>query len=657
MEIGYRTGQMLLLQMQKRGLATAPVVAEPNLAVRPRPFVPRDQRVSVDRYTAAADDYLAGKLPIFADNFIYRDLPVWNKDPKTGRVAPLTFGKAVNYRDAEVVGNIKYLWEPNRHLQLVTLAQAYRLTGEQRYLDGLRMQIESWLDQCPYLLGPQWTSSLELAIRLINWSIVWQLIDGADSTLFFDRRGQTLRDRWLTSIYQHVHFIRGHLSRFSSANNHLIGELAGIYIAGHTWPFWREIIRWRQYAKRHLAREVLLQNTSDGVNREQAISYQQFVLDFMLLSALAGRANADDFSVAYWQRVERMLEFIAGLMNNAGNIPMIGDADDGYVVRLSQEAGFCPFRSLLATGAVLFNRGDFKFKAGSLDDKTRWLLGSAGARKLKELAAERPVRIPRHFPEGGYYVLGCDLDSAQEIRVVVDAGALGYRSIAAHGHADALSLTLSIAGHEFLVDPGTYCYHTEPEWRDYFRGTAAHNTVCIDGEDQSVKGGNFLWLQHARATCKLWETGKEIDRFVGEHDGYRRLADPVIHRRELTLDKNSKRLEVVDVVECKMRHTIEQWWHFAEDVAVSMDAEGTITATKRGHMLRLRPANLVNGAVYRESSTPRAGWVSRAFDVKTAASAAVWRIETVGTLRLTTIFEYTLESALTAQPTTSDSAV
>lgn len=658
LEIGYRAGQILLLQIQKRGFATASVVAEPNLATRPRPFIPRDQRVSVDRYTAAADRYLAGNLPIFAGNFAYQDLPSWNTDPKTGRVAPLVFGKTLNYRDNDIVGDIKYLWEPNRHLQLVTLAQAYHLTGEQRYLDGLRAQLESWLDQCPYLLGPHWTSSLELAIRLINWSVVWQLIDGADSVLFFDRRGQMLRERWLASIYQHAHFIRGHLSRFSSANNHLIGELAGIYIAGHTWPFWREVVQWRQYAKRHLTREALIQNTTDGVNREQAISYQQFVLDFMLVSALAGRANADDFSVAYWQRAERMLEFIAGLMDSAGNVPMIGDADDGYVVRLSQESGFCPFRSLLATGAVLFNRGDFKFKAGSLDDKTRWLLGSTGARKLKELAAERPVRIPRHFPEGGYYVLGCDLDSGQEIRIVADAGALGYRSIAAHGHADALAFTLSIAGHEFLIDPGTYCYHTQPEWRDYFRGTAAHNTVRVDGEDQSVKGGSFLWLQHARAICKLWETGKDIDRFVGEHDGYRRLNDPVIHRRELTLDKNSKRLEIVDVLECKMRHTIEQRWHFAEDVAISMDAGGTVTATKRGYVLSLRPAGLVDAGVYKGSTNPRAGWVSRAFDVKTESNTVVWRIETVGTLRLTTIVECVSGSALAAQPRIfSDSVV
>ncbi len=93
-----------------------------------------------------------------------------------------------------------------------------------------------------------------------------------------------------------------------------------------------------------------------------------------------------------------------------------------------------------------------------------------------------------------------------EIRLVVDAGPLGYRSIAAHGHADALSFTLSVGGLEFLVDPGTYAYHTQGAWRQYFRGTAAHNTVRVDGQDQSESGGNFMWLRKARAGCNLWDS-------------------------------------------------------------------------------------------------------------------------------------------------------
>ena len=120
-----------------------------------------------------------------------------------------------------------------------------------------------------------------------------------------------------------------------------------------------------------------------------------------------------------------------------------------------------------------------------------------------------------HFSENPPAILGSDFESEQEVRLIVDAGPLGYTNIAAHGHADALSFTLSIAGLEFLVDPGTYAYHTQKKWRDYFRGTSAHNTVRVDKQDQSVGGGNFMWLEKAVAECEEWAPGEDIDYFKG----------------------------------------------------------------------------------------------------------------------------------------------
>lgn len=648
MEVAYRARQFAVARAQAAGWGTAVPVPTPNFSTRSQPFVAVLNGVPVEPYVAAAERVLSGRLPVFALEYVFQDLPAWNRDPKTGRDAPLVFGKFLDYRNPALVGDIKYLWEPNRHLHLATLAQAYALTGDRRYLDGLRTHLESWLDQCPYPCGPNWCSSLELAVRLINWSVAWQLVGGLDCPMFAGRSGQLLRGRWLEAAYRHMHFIRGHLSRYSSANNHLIGELAGLYIGAHTWPYWPQAQKWRQYAKRHLLRECELQNAADGVNREQAIAYQAFVLDFLLLAGLAGRANGDDFPVAYWKRTERMLEFIGAVMDAGGNVPMIGDADDGCVVRLSQEERFCSYRSLLASGAILFNRPDFKFKAGALDHKSRWLFGTAGAAKYAEINADRP-RWPRQFPEGGYYVLGADFDTENEVRIVVDAGPLGYQRIAAHGHADALAFTLSIGGHEFLVDPGTYAYHTEREWRAYFRGTRAHNTVCVDGADQSVQGGAFLWLQHARAKCTRWEAGEDFDRFAGEHDGYRRLADPVAHRRELVFDKKRRRLEVVDWLDCGGPHVAERCWHFAEDVEVRVEPDGTIHAAKAGCTLRLRPGEAVSTRLHYGETPPRGGWISRRFDVKVPTHTVVWRSEVAESTRLRAVLE-----CVPAQRTTGD---
>src|SRR5215510_2737476 len=134
---------------------------------------------------------------------------------------------------------------------------------------------------------------------------------------------------------------------------------------------------------------------------------------------------------------------------------------------------------------------------------------------------------------------------------------LVYLSLAAHGHADALSFTLSAAGLPILVDPGTFAYHTERRWRDYFRGTSAHNTLRVDGEDQSIAAGNFLWLQHAHAQVESLESTADSVRMVASHDGYERLKDPVRHRRTWLYRRDLRKLRITDDVLCQAAHRLE----------------------------------------------------------------------------------------------------
>ena len=639
-EIGHRVARAAAMRVERMGLFDAAVPA-PDLARRAEPWIHADALLDPAPYVAAAERIAAGRLDVFA--LADCDLgtpPRWNRCPKTGVEAPLAFGKQLDYRDPLLVGDIKYLWEPNRHLQLVTLAQAYALTGEARYAEALRGQLESWFAACPYRMGPNWSSSLEAGLRLVNWALAWQLLGGVDAQVFRGPAGEAFRARWLASVYQHAEFVCGHLSLHSSANNHLIGELAGVFTAALAWPHWGRALRWMEVARPMLEREVLLQNASDGVNREQATSYQQFELDLLLLPMLAACANAAPLSEAYRERIDAMLEYVASIMDAGGNVPMIGDADDGYVVRLEPNAGFCRYKSLLATGALLFGRGDFKAKAGPLDDKTRWLLGAAaeeGYEAIDATGAELPVR--RAFAEGGYYILGCELETPREIRIVADAGALGYREIAAHGHADALAFTLAVGGQEFLVDPGTFAYHTEGDWRAYFRGTSAHNTVRIDGRDQSQAGGNFMWLRHARAACSLWHSTASEDVFEGAHDGYLALADPVTHRRRITLDKASRRVSIEDTLEMAGEHAVEIFFHCHEDAAVR-EVPGGFEIARGGHTIRLAfPGAQGDVRCLRGSVAPIGGWVSRRFDHKQPAATLVWSARLRGACTLRTTLE------------------
>jgi hypothetical protein len=635
-EIGHRVVKAATMRAERWGFVRC-IVPAADLSRAAKPWIHADARVNPQAYLDAADRILAGRYDVFA----LRDVelgspPRWNRDPKTGVEAPLDFGKQLDYRDARRVGDCKYLWEPNRHLHLATLAQAYALTARSRYAEALREHLDSWFTACPFRMGPNWSSSLEAALRLINWSAAWELVGGLDSRLFDGEAGHEFRERWLVSIYQHAEFIAGHLSLHSSANNHLIGEVCGLYMAGVAWPHWPRSAQWRSRGKAILEREALLQNAPDGVNREQAVSYQQWELDLLIIPLLAARANGDDFAPAYLGRIEAMLVYLASIMDVGGNLPMFGDADDGYVVRLDPRPGFCRYRSLLATGALLFGRGDFKAKAGGLDDKTRWLAGphaDAAFESVDTSAARLPIR--REFPEGGYYVLGTDFETPAEIRLVADAGPLGYREIAAHGHADALSFTLSVGGCEFLVDPGTFAYHTEADWRSYFRGTAAHNTVRIDGEDQSQQGGNFMWLRKARAGCSKWSTDAHADSFEGWHDGYASLADPVTHRRRIDFEKPTRRIVVEDTLEMRGEHEVEIFFHCHEACDVRREGDA-IMLTRDGRTLTLWLPHGGDVTIVCGSEAPMAGWVSRAFDRKEPAPTITWRARLNGRRALRT---------------------
>ncbi len=631
-EIAHRVVKAGAMRAERWGFVPC-VVPKADLTRVAAPWIHASVKVDPAPYIAAADRVMEGRFDVFAmENVVLGTPPRWNRDPKTGIEAPLEFGKQLDYRDSTRVGDCKYLWEPNRHLHLVTLAQACALTGDMRYANTVREHLQSWFDACPFRMGANWSSSLELGLRLINWALAWQLLGGLHSPLFAGADGEAFRDRWLESVYQHAEFISGHLSLHSSANNHLVGEVAGLYTAALAWPHWDAAAQWRKTAGDILEREALLQNAPDGVNREQAVSYQQFELDLLLLPLLAARANGLDFPAAYVARIEAMLVYLACVIDHGGNVPMFGDADDGFAVRLDPRPGFSRYHSLLATGAILFGRGDFKAKAETLDDKTRWLFG-AGAPGAFAAIDTSNARLPvrREFPDGGYYILGCDFETDDEIRMVADAGPLGYREIAAHGHADALSFTLSMAGEEFLVDPGTFAYHTEAEWRAYFRGTSAHNTVRVDGRDQSQQGGNFMWLRKARAGCSQWSTSAGEDAFEGWHDGYTALADPVMHRRRIVLDKTARRIVIEDTLQMEGEHEVELFLHAHEKCAVTRSAEGARLA-RGDRALDIRWPQTTGAAtqLLHGSEAPIGGWVSRAFDRKEPAPTLVWRARLSG---------------------------
>jgi hypothetical protein len=457
------------------------------------------------------------------------------------------------------------------------------------------------------LTGPNWTSSLELGIRLINWALVWQLVGGDDSALFAGDDGRRLRADWLDAIHAHCTVIARHLSRHSSANNHLIGELAGLYVGASVWPCWKASGAWLEQARCELEHEAQAQFSRDGVHREQAFAYHVFACEFLFVAGLVGQACGHPFSRPYWAGLQRALRFLRALRDAGGHVPAVGDADDGAVFRLDAPGGDRAGQ-LLALGDAVLRRTEARHPG------VRWLLYA--------LPGKRPDADPHEaddgwaFPDGGYLLFGSRFGERDEIKGMVDCGPLGYLGIAAHAHADALALTLSVGGEPCLIDPGTYSYWQDRKWRDYFRGTSAHNTVRIDGLDQSVPGGRFMWLHKARAAIERMPQSPHDFDFRGSHDGYERLPDPVRHVRDVRFDAASATLTVRDEVAARLPHAVELFWHFAPGLSVRLDSAGLHVRGKRFAMrMQMQGADL-KLELARGHDNPPLGWASTHYESK-----------------------------------------
>jgi Heparinase II/III-like protein/Heparinase II/III N-terminus len=565
-----------------------------------------------------------------ASFFSLRNTPLgnpieWQRDYLSGVVGPKSkYTALINHRDVTLVGDVKYVWELNRLQHLVLLALASVWTGKKDYKEEIVRQTLSWIAENPFMMGVNWKSPLEAAIRLISWAFVSCLTD--------NKIPDVLNNPMRATIYQHQYFIRKFYSKHSSANNHLIGEMAGLYVASIIWPLYRESSSWQSLARNKLLEEIVRQVEADGVGKECATEYQLFILEFFLIAGALGQGVGDPFPEQFWQRLGSMITFLSAISDRNGNLPMFGDGDSSQVVGLPDTAS--------SRVCALVRLGDLRRKPISnsiaTDVRSRFLLWG-----------QRPENIPitskleRHqglqtFPRGGYYVLSADRGHDDEMLVVLDTGPLGLPPLYAHGHADALSFWLSYGGHEFFVDPGTFSYYTHDSWRAYFRSTAAHNTVRIDDQDQSIPGGRFLW-SHV-ANCQVDHT-EENDDFVeveALHDGYRRLADPVIHRRCLRLYKQSKKLLIGDTLNCADSHDIEVFFHFNESCQVEQTAPTSFAATHENSRLRINLDPRLKPELLRGSENPILGWVSRTYGLKKPSFTLVGRARLTGSRQLIT---------------------
>nr|WP_033261530.1 alginate lyase family protein [Amycolatopsis vancoresmycina] len=487
---------------------------------------------AVSRLLATADELMAGRAEFFGVVRSDFEAPDWFLDPKTGRSAPsAVYAFDVPYRSEDTVGDIKQIWEPSRHQHLTVLAAAYALTGTPAYATRVAEHLRSWWAANPPLQGPHWVSGIELGIRLLSWVWTRRLLDGWPGvTELFEENPDFQLQLW-----HHQNWLATLRSHGSSANNHVIAEDAGLLAAACAFGWFPESAGWRSAAMHSLDAQLARNTFASGLNAELASEYHGLVLELGLAAAVEADAAGTPVPESTWDVLLRMTDALASIVDNRLRPPRQGDADDGFGL-IVDGTSTDRWASLLASGEVLFGRLNW-WPPVPGDDVRTALLASLASRTPR-ISGARPGRRPAHLRDAGMTILRSD-----RLWVRCDGGPHGFLSIAAHAHADALSLEVRHDGVDILADPGTFCYHGEPQWRSYFRSTLGHNTLELGGRDQSVSGGPFLWTRHAETRVldvHTPDTGPS--RWSAAHDGYA----PALHRRTVELDGDV--LRIVDEV-------------------------------------------------------------------------------------------------------------
>ncbi len=587
----------------------------------PLPTGTREQVPAAARQAVitAADRLVAGDWSLLGTPRADIVRPDWFLDPVTGRRAPqdrLAF--RINHRDEGETGNVKSVWELSRHHHLTVLASAWWLTGDDTYAEIVDEQLRSWWSENPFLSGVHWTSGIELGVRLMSWVWVRRLLDDWSKVEdLFDANESALRQLWW-----HQHYLAAFRSRGSSANNHVVAEAAGRLAAACAFPWFAESGAWRVEASRQLQQELRANTFESGVNRELATDYHRFVTELGLVAAVESAAADHPVDPATWALLTASVDAAAAMADDTGRPPRQGDGDEGRALVLDDPEAD-PWALLLGLGDALVGAQPW----WPTSPASVGAVAMASLMPRREPTRGRPDKAPRVFHDAGMCVLRTPPEDGPEIWCRCDGGPHGFLSIAAHAHADALSVEVRHGGVDVLVDPGTYCYHGEPEWRSYFRSTLAHNTIEIDGTSQSVEAGPFLWSTHTPGHVTHTNLGdRAAQTWTAHHEGYARLDPGLRHARTVILDRGSRRLSILDALTGEKAHTLRLAFHLGPDVSVRLEGtsaelswagdEGDCTAC-------LRLPGQLRWTAHRGETHPILGWYSPRFGERVATTTLV----------------------------------
>lgn len=414
----------------------------------------------------------------------------WHKDKFSGFVYTLKRFDKLNAEQWFDQGiELKFPWELSRFYFAISLGQKYLITKDESYYKIFKTIVLKWIEKNPFLYGVNWLSTMEVAIRLINWIVATNIF----SELI--KNDKEFKKIITQSLLQHAEYIHSFPEIYEKelTTNHTTAGYAGLLFLALSFQDHIKSKIWMESAVNGLENCIKEQVYEDGVDFEASIPYHRLVLELFAYSAMVADSNHIKFSNEYYKKLFKMFEFTAAYIDENGNAPQIGDNDSGRLL-IFNALDNDPYKNehdhsyLLSLGENIF---DYKFRSKCMnrDEQIISFLFLSAKIKTGDLSIKpRDTEKSISFEKGGIYLL-----KNRNFDLLVSLCPPGQKGKGGHNHLDAGSFTLSVKGNPIIVDPGTYCYSTNKIMRDKFRSHAYHNTLFTELDEKIDLNENGLW--------------------------------------------------------------------------------------------------------------------------------------------------------------------
>lgn len=547
----------------------------------------------------------------------------WRTDFLNIIESPINYYGSIERQNFEINGDIKFVSELSRFefLPFLALKCIEDEDFQKKYLKRLEQIICDWNTQNPYLQSIHWTSGIEIGIRSVN--LIYTHIVLNQFNLLSDELDFQIRKQ----ISYNYMYLKRHLSLYSSANNHLMAELMGLnVISSYFSVSTMEANRWR----RLFFLEIQKQVNDDGVHMELCTRYHVEVTDQILIGLTFIQDAGNNVPSQVWQKFQKMFQFTQHV-DYLGNETIFGDNDEGSVIKPYFDLSFSIYRSQMQTSNYMF--GTSYNSPGQIDFRNYLIFGSAFRSHEKCLPQKDTL-----FKDSGYCFI---YDHSNKSKLSFDCGPIGDDISAAHGHSDIFHFNVEVNGLPFIIDPGTYQYHSKAIfWRNYFRGITAHNTLSVNGRDHATNNGRMSWLNCPDVYVNYFNSKKNMTTCMATTNAFLREGIEK-HTRTITYDKINKLVKIEDLLAGKdsKKKKVDFYLHFHPETKIKQGKNELILNRMNTKVIISNEHFNLSEIHFGNEDIPL-GWFSKEYNLKQQSNTLKLELSFKNKIKLETYIRY-----------------